>query len=148
MNYESYKGLKANEDLSIVDFISFGRNGAINKRVEFTPTEMDNIYNLAFGDIDENNNINDYVISNNGDRNKVLATIADIVKAYTEKYPVRWVLFEGSTEERTRLYRMAITLNLDYLAESFEIKCIAGGNILQFKKSMAIDAFLIKRKIS
>jgi hypothetical protein len=32
-------------------------------------------------------------MSDNGDRNKILATIADVVKVYTEKYSDRLILF-------------------------------------------------------
>jgi uncharacterized OB-fold protein len=34
---------------------------------------MSGIFNLAFGDVDETGEINDSTISNNGDRNKILA---------------------------------------------------------------------------
>jgi hypothetical protein len=147
MKYAAYTGLTANEDYSVFDFISLGKNGLINKRAEFMLTEMDDVYNLAFGDIDRNGMINDYVISNNGDRNKILGTIVDIVKLYTERFPDRWILFRGSTDERTRLYRMAVGLNLEELSKIFEINAICQGRIISFGKNMPITVFLIKIKI-
>lgn len=148
MKYDAYTGLIANEDYSIFDFTSTGKNGLINKRAEFTLTEMDNVYNLAFGDVDKDGMINDYIISDNGDRNKILGTIVDIIKLYTEKFPDRWILFRGSTEERTRLYRMAVGINLEELSKIFSIVAIVNGVIHAFKKNMAITAFLVKRKIT
>ncbi|HET6253734.1 MAG TPA: hypothetical protein VFE32_06660 [Puia sp.] len=76
MKYEIYDQLEIADDFSIIDFISEGKNGRIPKRIEFTLTDVPGIVNLAFGDIDANGEINDYSISNNGDRNKILSTVA------------------------------------------------------------------------
>jgi hypothetical protein len=121
MKYELYSGVVVTEDFSVFEFVSLGHNGNIPKRVAFEPTHWPNVYNLAFGDITDDDKIDDLKISDNGDRNKILATILRIVKTYTEKYPDRWIYFIGSTEHRTRLYRMAVSLNLEELSTIFEI---------------------------
>src|SRR5688572_27711918 len=108
MKYEMYSKYKFNYDFSVIDFISIGKNGAIPKRITFTTTGLANVYNLAFGDIDENGDLDDCRISDNGDRNKILATVFHVVNVYTKKYPERWITFRGSTMERTRLYRIAV----------------------------------------
>ena len=146
MKYEVYTEIEVTDDFDIFDFISIGRNGNILKRVAFTRTEHDKVYNLALGDVDEDNEINDYAISDNGDRNKVLATVASIVEAYTKKFPDRWIIFRGSTAERTRLYRMAVSLHLDELSGLYEIRGYVDGEAIPFAKNMKINAFLIKRK--
>ena len=79
---------------------------------------------LAFGDVDGNDDIDDHRVSDNGDRNKILATVVYVIDLYTIKYPGRWIFFKGSTKERTRLYRMAISINLEELSEKFEIYAI------------------------
>ncbi|MFC3830224.1 MULTISPECIES: DUF6934 family protein [Niastella] len=86
-------------------------------------------------------------MSDNGDRNKILATVAKAVDDFTEKYPDRWVIFRGSTRERTRLYRMAVGINQDELSAKFEIYVYVEDQILPFAKNLEINAFLIKRKI-
>src|ERR1700744_1389535 len=121
MKYEVYTEIKITDDFSIFDFFSVGRKGLIPKRIEFMPTEISDIVNLAFGDIDESGEIDDYSISDNGDRNKILATVAFATEIYLNKYPERWVYFKGSTQERTRLYRMAIGLNFEELKSRFDI---------------------------
>jgi hypothetical protein len=68
------------------------------------------------------------------------------VEAYTKKYPDRWVIFEGSTFERTRLYRMAIGLHIDELSEKFELYGFVDGNLVPFVKNLKVSAFLIKLK--
>lgn len=147
MKYEIYTQLQATDDFSIIDFISTGRRGPIPKRIVFTATESKGVYNLAFGDIDENGEIDDYGISDNGDRNKILATIASVVKMYTDIYPRRLIFFRGSTVERTRLYRMAISLNMEELSKQFQIYALVDKEFLAFRKNMRVEAFLIKRKI-
>lgn len=147
MNYEIYSDLKVNNNFSVFEFVSIGKKGSIIKRIAFTPTEVNNIYNLAFGDINEDNEIDDYTISDNGDRNKILATIVSIVEAYTSRYPKRWIIFRGSTKERTRLYRMAIGLNLEELSSKFYIYAYLNEEIFTFSKNMKVSAFLIRKKI-
>lgn len=146
MKYEAYLNLKSTPDLSVIDFISTGPKGMIPKRVSFTPTDRLNVYNLAFGDIDEHNEIDDYSVSDNGDRNKILATIYSVVDDYTIKYPERLILFSGSTKGRTRLYRMAVGINLEHLSKNFEIYGYANDKFAPFYKNMEISAFLVKRK--
>lgn len=147
MNYEAYTNLKISDDFSIVDFISSGAKGNVAKRILITPTEITGIYNLAFGDLTEDNEIDDYCISGNGDRNKVLGTVVDVVKAYTQRYPDRYVFFKGSTKERTRLYRMAIGINIELFSAEFEIYSYVNEALMPFEKNSEVTAFLVKRKI-
>lgn len=121
MTYEVYSNLTTNDDYSVFEFISIGTKGNIRKRIAFTPTELNGVYNLAFGDVDENDDIDDYSITGNGDRNKILSTIARVIDFYTQNYPDRWIYFQGSTIERTRLYRMAISINIEELTRKFNI---------------------------
>ena len=146
MKYEVYTQIKVTDDFSIFDFISMGKKGLIPKRIEFTPTEIPDFINLAFGDISENGEIDDYSISDNGDRNKILATVAYAVDIYLTKYPNRWVYFKGSTQERTRLYRMAIGLNFEELSEKFEIYAEQTDGVMRFQKNIEIKGLLVKKK--
>jgi hypothetical protein len=104
---------------------------------------------LSFGDIKEDGELDDLTISNNGDRNKILATIAKVVSEYTFKFPERYILFQGSTEHRTRLYRMAVSLHLEELSTTFEIFADITGErkFVRFQKGLNVKSFLIKRKI-
>jgi len=116
------------------------------KRVAFTETKLKDVYNLAFGRVDQNNEIDDATITNNGDRNKILATVASIIKIFTNRYPERWIHFEGSTKSRTRLYRMAIGLNFEELSKDFFIFGFLNEEPIPFAKNMNASSFLIKRK--
>jgi len=148
MKYEIYSDLVIARDFHVFEFVSTGKFGHIPKRIAFIPTELPEVYNLAFGDINENGEIDDYAISDNGDRSKIPATLAKVIELYTDRFPKRWIYFRGSTNERTRLYRMAISLNLEELSEKFEIYAEAKEipEFLPFRKNMQIMAFLVKQK--
>jgi len=148
MKYETYTDLLEEPDLRVFEFVSIGKYGPILKRIAFIQTDMPFVYNLAFGDVNEKDEIDDFSISNNGDRNKILATLASVIERYLNKYPKRWIYFRGSTEERTRLYRIAVGLNLEELSTKFDIYAEVDGNedFLPFRKNMKISAFLVKRK--
>jgi hypothetical protein len=148
MKYDLYPNVKVNPDFSVLDFISVGHKGNIPKRITFAPTYWPNMYNLAFGDITEDDDIDDQKISDNGDRNKILSTVLRAVELYTEKYPDRWIYFAGSTAHRTRLYRMAVSLHLEELSKTFDIFAEIEGkdDLVRFEKGLNISAFVVKRK--
>jgi hypothetical protein len=121
MRHARYEYQTENE-LHFFEFISEGPKGEIRKIVEYTELSVRNIYNLAFGDYDlVTDGINDKVITNNGDSLKVLATVVSTLYSFTAKYPHSWVFATGSTEVRTRLYRMGITNNLEELKKDFYV---------------------------
>jgi len=122
MKYEYYPAAYITDDLSIFEFISSGKRGQIRKRILFQPTDFQGVYNLAFGDLNAKGEIDDEIVSDNGDRN---------------------------TNGKARLYRMAVTLHLEELSGKFEIYCRVEGRpeFLRFQKDVAISGFLIKRKL-
>ncbi len=148
MKYEGYELARIADDLSRFDFLSTGKNGKFQKRIIFTPTGFHNIFNLAFGDIAEESMLDDNSVTDNGDRNRILATIATAVDNYTKRYPERVIYFTGSTKARTRLYRMAIGLNLEELSVTYEIyaEIDSQDELVIFQKNMEISAFVFKRK--
>ena len=147
MKDEVYE-LEFTDDLTSFDFVSVGKNGRISKRISFKPTETENAYNLSFGDVTEADRINDSSISNNGDRNKILATVVSAVDQFTKRYPWRTVYFIGSTDARNRLYRMAISLRWKELSAKYLIYADADSEDewVPFQKNMEINAISIVRK--
>jgi hypothetical protein len=110
------------DELNFFEFTSIGPKGNIKKVVEYSKVSIDNVFNLAFGDYDEKYDLlNDKTITNNGDSRKVLATVVSTVYAFTGKYPSSWIFATGSTETRTRLYRMGISNHLEELKEDFYV---------------------------
>ena len=114
--------LKAEKELTIFEFISEGPKGDVPKLIEFTETNLSGFFNLAFGDRNElTGKLDDKVITNNNDAEKVLATVVSAVYAFTDKYPDAWVYATGSTASRNRLYRMGIVKYLEEVKNDFHI---------------------------
>ena len=121
MNLPRYQ-LAGNDKLTTFEFVSEGPKGRIQKLVQFTSTNLKDVYNLAFGDKDKvTGKIDDTIISNNGDSEKVLATVTATIYAFTDKYPDAFIYATGSTKSRTRLYRMGITKYLSEVENDFII---------------------------
>lgn len=150
MKYEKYECFSASPDLLEFEFNSTGPKGTIPKTIKFETTTSENIYNLAFGNRCSNDSLDDITVNDNKDRNKILATVAHSINLFCDKHPEKWIYFSGSTPERTRLYRMAISVNLEELSEKFEILGIlqdAQGYItIPFQKKFNYFGFLAKKK--
>lgn len=129
------------------EFISEGPKGRIRKIVEYTPTTIENVYNLAFGDYDDTiGGINDKIITNNGDSQKILATVASTVYAFTGKYPEAEIYATGSTAARTRLYRMGLTNNLTEISKDFFVFGLRDKLWEQFWVGEDYEAFFVTGK--
>ncbi len=151
MKYEKYNLILISTNTLEFTFVSKGPNGDVQKVVQFIETNNPAIYNLAFGNLLPDGSVDDHVKNDNKDRNKILATVAATVYEFTSMYPDKLVFITGSTTERTRLYRMAISNNFDELNIDFEIfgLYLKGQqyHAESFIKGKEYFGFLIKRKI-
>lgn len=139
--------LKAEKSLMVYEFLSQGPKGEIPKIIKFSETNLKDVYNLAFGDKNiHTGEINDLVISNNGDSEMILATVVSTVYAFTEKYPDCWIYATGSTKARTRLYRRGITKYMGEISEDFDLYGLRDDVWDVFEKEVDYEAFLVKRK--
>ena len=147
MKFPKYN-YRSEEEMFFYEFSSEGPRGSVKKIVQYSKTSTENVFNLGFGDYNEElKSIDDLSVTNNGDSLKVLATVASTVYAFTNKYPNAWILATGSTAVRTRLYRMGITNNLAEISEDFEIFGYdAKGNWVKFVTGEDYEAFLLTRK--
>ena len=139
--------LSAEDNLKTFEFISEGPNGLIRKMVQFTPTNLQGFYILAFGDKDsKTGELDDLAISNNHDTERILATVAATVYAFTDKYSEAWIYATGSTKARTRLYRMGINKYFSKVRKDFEILGQTEKNWEAYEKDKDYDGFLVRRK--
>ena len=146
MKLDKYE-LKSGEQLEVFEFVSVGTKGKIPKLVQYTPTNYKDLYNLGFGDKNiETGEIDDNIISNNGDSEKVLATVVATLYAFIDKHNEAMVYATGSTKSRTRLYRMGITKYLDEIKQDFEIYGELESGWEEFQKDVEYEAFFVKLK--
>ena len=146
MNVEKYQ-LKSSKDFLSFEFTSIGKNGIIKKIIQFQETNEANLFNLAFGDkIDDTFEIDDLAISNNGDTNKILATVSYAVLAFLEMYPNAFVYATGSTIQRTRLYRMGISKFYLEIEKHLIIYGQIENEFIIFELEKNYQGFLVQRK--
>lgn len=139
--------LKAEQSLMVFEFISEGPKGQIPKLIKFSETTLKGFYNLAFGDKNnETGDIDDAVVSNNGDSEQVLATVVSAVYAFTAVENDVWVYATGSTKSRTRLYRMGITKYIDEVKQDFLVFGLRNGEWENFEAAVEYTAFVVRRK--
>lgn len=102
---------------------------------------------MAFEDKDPvTGAIDDVVISDNGDSEKVLATVVAAVYAFCEKHPEAWIYATGSTAARTRLYQMGITKYFNIVQEDFELFGESENEWERFLKNKNYQAFVVQLK--
>lgn len=148
MNLSKYE-YSTDESLLDYEFDSEGPNGKIRKVVRYSPQNANGItyFNLAFGDFNKvTGRIDDLTISNNQDRDKILATVASTVLAFTEYFPDAMVFATGSTLARTRLYQMGIGANWEQIESVLEVFGFVKGNWESFARNINYEAFIVKRK--
>ncbi len=138
------------ETSMIYEFISEGAQGRISKLIIYSETHLRNFYNLGFGDKDETGNIDDEVVTNNGDSEKVLVPInigiASTLYIFTDRFPEARIFATGSTKARTRLYRIGISNNFEEIEMDFEVFGLVGEHWQPFQKQIEFEAFSVKRK--
>ena len=148
MKLDRYE-LKSDDQLTTFYFLSEGSKGKIEKLVQFSLVNQNNLYNLAFGDRNPlTGYIDDRVVTDNGDSEKILATVVAAVYAFCDKFPQAWIYATGSTLARTRLYRMGINKYYDIVETDFEIFGQAQSEWERYEKGKDYQAFVIQRKKS
>jgi hypothetical protein len=152
MKLERYEPLLASADVLKFKFNSLGPKGRILKVVQFRKTNDPGVHYLAFGNLLPDGSIDHHSIDDNRDRNKILTTVAVAIYKFTARYPDKLVFFTGSTDGRTRLYRMALTIHFQKLSMDFDIY---GVNLKEedhliepFEKGKDYYGFAVKRKIN
>jgi hypothetical protein len=148
MKIEKYQ-LKTGEDLFSYDFISEGVKGRITKHIGFKLVNERGIYNLSLGDIDPLTGEIDYeAVSNNGDGEKVLATVVSAIFAFWEDHPYALIYARGNTASRTRLYQIGINKYYDEIKDMLDIYGKTENGWFPFKKNMNCLAFAAQLKTS
>jgi hypothetical protein len=135
MKLDRYE-LKSDEQFTTFDFLSEGPKGKIEK-----------VCNLAFGDRNYlTGEIDDKVVTDNGDSEKVLASVVAAVYAFCDKKPDALIYATGSSAARTRLYKMGINKYYDIVHEDFIIFGQSESEWERFVKEKNYEAFVVQRK--
>jgi hypothetical protein len=133
------------EDSLRFDFQSINNEKSIHKVVQYSPIpDNESIYQLSFGDLQDDGQLDFLSVSDNSDMNMVLTTVIQTMFRFFELNPEKGVVFIGSNETRTRLYRIIINKLLDKMELYFNIIGIKDDGEQQiFVRNESYLAFLI-----
>ena len=147
MDLERYK-IENNVNSVYFEFISIGNKGSIVKVIKYTKINEDPlVYNLGFGDKNLTyQTIDDRAVTNNGDTDRVLATVAFTIYAFYQEYPDANVYLSGSTASRTRLYQININKFHAHISRDFIIYGELEQGFERFKKGVNYQGFFIIKK--
>ncbi|MBL0739820.1 DUF6934 family protein [Chryseolinea lacunae] len=136
------------EDRLTYEFFSDGPKGKILKSIWYEPLQTFSlVFNLALGDVDNDmGDIRCDVVSNNNDRDKVLRTVAESVIVLCRFYPSAYVVFQGNSPARTRLYRMMLSKHLSEIRQRFWVFGILRDRTEPFRKNKNYRSFMVKAK--
>ena len=146
MNLDKYD-IETEVNSTYFEFVSKGTHGSIVKVIKYSKIfEDQEIYNLGFGDKNlTSGEFDDKVISNNGDTNMVLATVASTLHEFFNEYPNAIVYSKGSSPSRTRLYQINILKYLNEIVSEFEVFGELEDNFERFKKGVNYLGFYVVR---
>ena len=137
---------KVSSDALVYEFESVSSEKIIKKIVIYEPLD-DDLYHFGFGDLTEQGDIDYKVQSKNQDMDKVLMTVVKTMFLFFEKYPDKQLVFGGSTELRSRLYRKIIAKFIENIELYFEVQGFMNdGEQESFQKNRDYYAFLISQK--
>ena len=137
---------KVSSDALVYEFESVSSEKTIKKIVIYEPLE-DDLYHFGFGDLTEQGDIDYKVQSKNQDMDKVLMTVVKTMFLFFENYPDKQLVFGGSTELRSRLYRKIIAKFIENIELYFEVQGFMNdGEQESFQKNRDYYAFLISQK--
>ncbi len=145
MDKPSYS-FSVSEDSLVYEFDSMSDIQIIRKIVVYEPL-IDELYHMGFGDLTSNSDIDYKIQSKNKDMDKVLMTVVKTMFLFFENYPDKKIVFGGSTESRSRLYRQIITKFIEKAELYFDIEGFKTNGIQEsFQKNSDYYAFLISQK--
>jgi hypothetical protein len=130
------------------EFYSIGPNGKIKKRIVFIKDiHRIDTFHIGFGDVNEEDEVDDLSVSDNKDSKKILLTVVFTIHQFLKVFPNKYILVHGSTPARTRLYQIGIRNHWEIISQQLEIYGLTKNKWKLFEQGVSYNAFLIKQKI-
>lgn len=137
--------MEASEDSLSFAFDSISGQRIIRKKAEFVLISAD-LYNFAFGDVNEEDEIDDFVVSNNKDMDKVFATLIQILITFLKTHKGKGVYFKGSTPSRTRMYQIILNKERANWEGLLAVYGSYNGNLMPFETDHRYNSFIVELK--
>ncbi len=140
--------VKVSDDGFSYFFDSISESQTIKKAVKYLPTNGNSeLYQLMFGNILPDGEIDVFAVSNNDDMELILSTVISSVELFFDKFPDKIIGFSGSTPARTRLYRAAIAKFAQNKELAYHIFGLTDSDELEiFDKNHSYSGYIIQKK--
>ena len=127
-------------------FESIGEKGKTVKIVAFFPLE-DKVWNLGFGDLQDDGSVNDLVTTNNQDARKVLQTVAKIAIDFLAQNPTEVLQIEPIDNKRKQLYNNIFQRYFQDITIIFNVLGILNGEEEVYTPLKSYSIFKISLKV-
>ena len=141
MDKPTYELIVTEEALRF-EFESVGKERVVKKVIRYAETNISGLYNLSLVDVLINGAESDTAITDNGDMEKILATVLSTFPLFLNRYPDCQIFFMGSTPTRTRLYQIAIRRELTTALKLFSINGLTDNGLEPFVADRTHKAFI------
>jgi hypothetical protein len=138
--------LHQNDDATQFVFFSEGNKGRVMKAVIISPYHR-NRWNLAFGDVQTDGEIDDSAMTNNNDVAKVMGTVAQAALLFSERHPDCSLVIYPVDEKRKWLYNLIFRRRLEEISAIFSVFGKRGRTWEAYNLGMEYDAFELFQKI-
>ncbi len=117
---------------------------SINLKLRTPDNRTFEIYNLGFGDEDEETKkIKDNVVSNNGDGRIVFNTVLNSIPTFISAKGNVGVSVKGSDDQRHRVYHKFLSSNIEEYSKEYSFYGIKDNRIVPFVKNEIYENIVI-----
>ncbi|WP_353721795.1 hypothetical protein [Dyadobacter sp. 676] len=109
------------------DFLSIGYT-ITHKAILYKETEVPFLYLLTLVEVQSDGKLSTTINNSNADVKPTMATVFKTIETFTTVNPRAIVGFAGNTDAKTRLYRIAISRDLDKFLEKYLIWGVRSDN--------------------
>jgi hypothetical protein len=139
--------LRVLPNATFFSFKSEGRSGVVVKIIVFQRLSSTR-WNLAFGDLSPDHELDDSIVTNNADVARVLGSVAQAIYFFSEKYPERSIFIQPVDEKRQRLYNIVFKRRWAEIAVTFHVLGKNKDRWEDYSPEQDYEAFELLRKPS
>lgn len=104
------------------------------------------VFSLGLGDELADGTLSDITITDNKDLENVIGSVAAAIDMFLNSFPTRSVFIKGSTESRTRLYRIILSRAKVEISNRFLVYGLLNEMWEDYQSDRPYTAFLIASK--
>lgn len=127
------------------EFMSRGKEDIL-KVISISKTDLSHIFMLTLADVRTDGSLDTKTVSNNGDMEKIIATVFQCVDTFLNRHPHAAVAFTGSEPLRMRLYQIVLNRELTSLVHRFNVYGINDFGIVPFISNHSYEGFIVSSK--